>query len=582
MFAGLKRKLEQLENSKSSATSVITSQPSSNEPPSSQAKDQPFAQYLSKQQWGKLHPHQQEAVKFLMNRLTASTRTGAILADDMGTGKTCTAIFTSWILARSMQCKGLILCPTGLINNWYSELQRWFPESLGRTAIVLSAINQSKSAKSLDLQVNRFVTSHAVEHPLLVLSYDQFRIYAQALNTIPSLEFVFCDEGHRIKGLDSKISLALNGCSAIRRVVMTGTPVQNNLQELFALVNFVAPGVLGDDVVAFRERYEGVGQQELQAKVQSLMLRRTKEQVLAKILPARHIRYLFVNFDYDASSIVDESGGATEEGGSGTNRQANVYRECCDGARDKAAQQQQSSSSTPALLPIFMKARMICSYGAGAAISSDSVSATLMTSVSSSSSASISSVQDRATLLLAQSAKLRALRNLLLHLRRSRPQEKVIIASAFLDTLDAVKTMVSSEKFSSLRIDGSVSTDARHKILKLFNSTTMTSNNEPLFSILLLATKAGGEGLNLVAANHLVMMDIDWNPAVDAQTMGRIWRPGQTKEIYIYRMIIPNTIEESILRRQLQKVRASSLAINCRSFRLFLCNQPSFFGVGAL
>lgn len=434
----------------------------------------------------------------------------------------------------------------------------------------------------MDLQVNRFVTSHAVEHPLLVLSYDQFRIYAQALNTIPSLEFVFCDEGHRIKGLDSKISLALNGCSAMRRVVMTGTPVQNNLQELFALVNFVAPGVLGDDVVAFRERYEGVGsgsagdeqrkqaQQELQAKVQSLMLRRTKEQVLAKILPARHIRYLFVNFDYDASAIAPSlaEDHPTDVGGGSSNQQTDVYRHCCDSAREKMAAQQQSSTP-PALLPIFMKARMICSYGAGAAISSDGVvaaatgpmpalsSSSGSSSVSASTSTSIS-IQDRATLLLTQSAKLRALRNLLLHLRRSRPQEKVIVASAFLDTLDAVKVMVSSEKFSSLRIDGSVSTDARHKILKLFNSATMTSNHEPLFSILLLATKAGGEGLNLVAANHLVMMDVDWNPAVDAQTMGRIWRPGQTKEIYIYRMIIPNTIEESILRRQLQKVRMAT------------------------
>lgn len=442
----------------------------------------------------------------------------------------------------------------------------------------------------MDLQVNRFVTSHAVEHPLLVLSYDQFRIYAQALNTIPSLEFVFCDEGHRIKGLDSKISLALNGCSAMRRVVMTGTPVQNNLQELFALVNFVAPGVLGDDVVAFHERYEGAGsgaggdeqrkqaQQELQAKVQSLMLRRTKEQVLAKILPARHIRYLFVNFDYDASTAISSS---TEEHPADvrgcTNQQTDVYRDCCDGAREKmTAQQQQSSSTPPALLPIFMKARMICSYGAGAAISSDGIvaatgtmpalSSSSASSSAPSSSASAStltsiSIQDRATRLLTQSAKLRALRNLLLLLRRSRPQEKIIVASAFLDTLDAVKVMVSSEKFSSLRIDGSVSTDARHKILKLFNSTTMTSNHEPLFSILLLATKAGGEGLNLVAANHLVMMDVDWNPAVDAQTMGRIWRPGQTKEIYIYRMIIPNTIEESILRRQLQKVRQLRRAV---------------------
>lgn len=409
----------------------------------------------------------------------------------------------------------------------------------------------------MDLSVNRFITSHAVEHPLLVMSYDMFRIYAAALNTLPTLEFVICDEGHRIKGLDSKISLALNNCAAMRRIVMTGTPVQNNLLELFALVNFVLPGYLGEDLAAFRSRYEigkegsesqrRFAQQELTAKMQKLMLRRTKEQILSKILPPRHVRYIFTDFGYAGNRNF-----ITNDPRDGNiaipTTQENTYTECYEEASQCEQESKLAGKSLgqASMLPLFMKGRIICSCGS--------------TNEESTQNGSITH-SDRVQLLLANSTKLRFLHDLIGMIRSNRPHEKIVIASSFLSTLDAIKCLTMHMKWSSLRIDGSVSTDARHKILQLFNSTTVTSNNEPLFSILLLATKAGGEGLNLIAANHLVMMDIDWNPAVDAQTMGRIWRPGQKREVFIYRMIVPNTIEESILNRQMQKVNENVLFV---------------------
>jgi SNF2 family DNA or RNA helicase len=98
----------------------------------------------------------------------------------------------------------------------------------------------------MDLVVNKFVTSHAMVHPLLVIGYEMFRSYSEAFNSINSLELLICDEGHRLKNcMGTKTSVALSNCCAMKRIVLTGTPVQNNLEELFSVVQFVTPGYLG-------------------------------------------------------------------------------------------------------------------------------------------------------------------------------------------------------------------------------------------------------------------------------------------------------------------------------------------------
>lgn len=176
MFSSLKRKLEAKENPSVSkrhqplkeecsklTTGISNLLQGQNETTSVavavEDSSRPFIEYISNSLWTKLHHHQHEAISFLVSRITAGEDTGAILADDMGTGKTCIGIMTSWIMVRSFQCKGLILCPAGLVNNWRSEIQRWLPESLGRTVIVLNAVNQSKGAKVKSVFDNEVISS---------------------------------------------------------------------------------------------------------------------------------------------------------------------------------------------------------------------------------------------------------------------------------------------------------------------------------------------------------------------------------------------------------------------------------------
>lgn len=114
-------------------------------------KDQPASSvYVPSSTWQRMHAHQREAVEFLKMRTSNDRQaigTGAILADDMGTGKTCTGIMTMWILSNELRTKGLIVCPAGLVGNWEQEINKWLPESLARTAVILNTASTGKSTK---------------------------------------------------------------------------------------------------------------------------------------------------------------------------------------------------------------------------------------------------------------------------------------------------------------------------------------------------------------------------------------------------------------------------------------------------
>lgn len=475
----------------------------------------------------------------------------------------------------------------------------------------------------LDLAVNRFITAHYSVHPLLVLSYDLYRIYAPALNTLTptQLGLVLCDEGHHLKALDSKVTTALNQCVARRRILMTGTPLQNNLDELYTVVNFVLPGYLAPTLSDFRAHYSVLIdavkgktadvvankvalENELQSKLRPIMLRRTRETILAAILPPRRVCYLFTDFRYGQSSSA-----SSEEADTWQERQyvecvaAAVAREDSEATVDdpednnhtRTSSRRKSSSTKDikrpygtkkvdlkAVFPILMQARLLCSVGASRSTPTSDSSIKATASGNDGSINASMKVTPVAEEILQCSAKLRLLRDLIQQIRSDHPQDKIIVASAFNQTLDHVKTIAQYMRWSSLRIDGSVEAEKRHKIVRFFNTTnennadnngtnrqtgsqptnpTTSSTTVPSaaatttnpFFLLLLSQRAGGEGLTLTGANHLVLLDIDWNPAVDAQTMGRVYRQGQSKPVYIYRLVMINTIEETMLRRQTHK-----------------------------
>lgn len=443
-----------------------------------------------------LKPHQVEGVNFLLACLTRSQipsdalPTGAILADDMGTGKTLIGLITIYTLTRRFNKKGIIVCPSSLVLNWKNEIKKWFPDSLFYSTVFVKSNHQSDSL------VYQFIHSSPESRPLLVISYDLFRSFSEALNTLTNLDYLLCDEGHRLKNAyGTKTIDALSSCIATKRIILTGTPIQNNLEELYSIVQFVCPFFLGT-LEEFRATYisdsEG-NTDELKRKISQILLRRSKDIILRSQLPPRHEFLVRCPMLLDSEKLA--------------------YARLAEDSIAEFSTQCDNSS----VLPKLMELRMLCSLPPGA--------------------------RYEATDAAAVSTKMRAIMALIDASTRGNT-DKIVIVSGFTAVLDAVQRSLRRLRLTCLRIDGSVSLDRRDKIVQAFNNPA-----NPI-RVLLLSAKAGGVGLTLTGANHICLMEPDWNPAVDAQAAGRVWRQGQTKPVFVYRLLMGGTVEESIIHRQ--------------------------------
>ncbi|KXZ56939.1 hypothetical protein GPECTOR_1g847 [Gonium pectorale] len=248
-----------------------------------------------------LRPHQEEGVRFMYEcvmGLRAADKTGCILADEMGLGKTLQVITLSWSLLRQgpegrpAAGKVLVVTPATLVDNWGREVKKW----LGSERLQALCLQNSPTAKQTILEFK-----HGHHQRMMIVSYETLRKYAKELQG--AFDLLVCDEGHRLKSvggnktIDALLSL---GCN--RRILLTGTPVQNDLQEFYALLSFVVPDLLGTPQVFNRvyglpitrsqegtatpqEKELGASRaSELQAKISAFVLRRT-QALLAKHLP---------------------------------------------------------------------------------------------------------------------------------------------------------------------------------------------------------------------------------------------------------------------------------------------------------
>jgi SNF2 family DNA or RNA helicase len=249
---------------------------------------------------------------------------GCILCDEMGLGKTIQALSVI-AAATSPRCpqpdtnktvrKALVVCPATLVDNWAKEVSKFFGPSFKPTVLHGGGSGGDKTALQSFL-INRV--------PLLITSYETFRKFAIDINKVKYLEILVCDEGHRLKSsAGNKTIDALSACIAPRRLVLTGTPVQNDLDELYALVSFVCPGYLGT-LPAYRRIYASViekGRAEnasyddkvsatkiakvLRAKLANIMLRRTQEQILRNQLPPRRDYVLYIGLNKNQTKEYD-------------------------------------------------------------------------------------------------------------------------------------------------------------------------------------------------------------------------------------------------------------------------------------
>lgn len=466
-----------------------------------------------------LRPHQRQGLQFLyesvlgFNTINNIDCYGAILADEMGLGKTLQCITLIYTLLRQSPYGGcevkrvLIVTPSSLVDNWKQEVNKWLEHERIFTFEV--------STKNRPYQ---FAQSRHI--PIMIISYE---MYARVHEEIEEIDFqlMICDEGHRLKNNTIKVSQLLEQNQCKRRILLTGTPIQNDLQEFFMLINFVNPGVLGS-YQEFKVRYETpivqsqqscilpqyktLGDQrssELARITNHFFLRRTQE-VNRMYLPKKQEVVVFCR-----PSIL----------------QKQIYGQVLNAYK-------KNKEVTPLHLITVLK--KICSYPA------------LLNETGDAGPVSFKSfLPPLHRIQTFDSTKLEMVFCLLEDLRRRR--EKIVLVSYFNKTLDLLKEICLRGHFPFQRLDGTTPAGDRAKIVKTFNDPQSDS------LVFLLSAKAGGAGLNLIGANRLVLFDNDWNPATDLQAMSRIWRDGQKKPVYIYRLITSGTIEEKIFQRQVSK-----------------------------
>ncbi|CAR25334.1 DNA-dependent ATPase RAD54 [Lachancea thermotolerans CBS 6340] len=477
---------------------------------------------------------------------------GCIMADEMGLGKTLQCIALMWTLLRQGPQgkptidKCIIVCPSSLVNNWANEIVKW----LGRGTLASLPIDGKKSSLS-NGTVAQAVRSWAlaqgrsVVKPVLIISYETLRRNVEHLRHC-DVGLLLADEGHRLKNADSQTFTSLNSIRCPRRVILSGTPIQNDLSEYFALLNFSNPGLLGSRL-EFRKNFElpilrgrdadamdedvKKGDERLQALstiVSKFIIRRTND-ILSKYLPCKYEHVIFVNLKPFQRSLYEH-----------------MLK-----SRDIKLLVKDAKHTQP--LKHIGVLKKLCNHPDLLRLPDDiEGSEDLMPEDYQSSTVS---KRGRSELQTWHSGKFSILGRFL-HKIKTESDDKIVIISNYTQTLDLIEKMCRSSTYPVVRLDGTMTINKRQKLVDRFNDP------EGQEFIFLLSSKAGGCGINLIGANRLILMDPDWNPAADQQALARVWRDGQKKDCFIYRFICTGSIEEKIYQRQSMKMSLSSCVVD--------------------
>ena len=487
-----------------------------------------------------LREHQREGVKFMYEcimGMRAFDGQGAILADEMGLGKTLQTIAVLWTLLKQNPVyedppvikKALVVCPVTLINNWRKEFRKW----LGAERIGVFVADEKKK-RLTDFTMGR-------SYSIMIIGYEKLRTVQEELKKGPGIDIVIADEGHRLKTAKNKSAQAIKALNTSRRIILSGTPIQNDLSEFYMMVDFVNPGLL-NDVKTFTKQFEtpivksrqpdakqedlelGEARSEELASLTGMFILRRTAEVLSKYLPPKTEYVLFCR---------------------PTANQALAYQHVLACPAFQAAM-----GNTEASLQLITVLKKVCN--SPALLSPKDPVAPLSPMMA----AVLSSMPPNLLRSNAGSTKLRAL-DQLLHTLRTTTSEKIVIVSNYTSTLDLLSTLLASLAHPFLRLDGKTPSSKRQDLVDTFNRTPASA----CFAFLLSA-KAGGVGINLIGASRLVLFDVDWNPATDMQVMARIHRDGQKKPCFIYRLLMAGGIDEKIWQRQITKLGLASNIID--------------------
>lgn len=419
-------------------------------------------------------------------------RFAGILADDMGLGKTLQALFLMQMNAQKAK-PSLVVCPKTLLYNWQAEAKNFLPKM---KTIVIDG--QPKERQEM--------IKKAIENDLIITSYSTLQRDLM-LYKKQKVKFNYCvlDEAQFIKNHRTKNARTVKQVDADYRLALTGTPLENTVEEIWSIFDFLMPGFLGSHKY-FAQKFlrpimkesDAEVLQNLRQKTSCFMLRRTKDEVLQELPP---------KIENVSHCHLDDS-------------QNILYQEILANVKSKifeTVKQKGFAKSQIHILAGLTKLRQVCNHPA------------LL-------------LKDK-NYTEFSSAKLDVFNELIDEIISS--DKKVLVFSQFTKMLDILKQDLNKKKIKHLYLSGQ--TKNRQKLIDEFNAEDSDKN------VFLISLKAGGVGLNLTSADNVIIFDPWWNPSVENQAIDRAHRIGQTKSVNVYRLITKGTIEEKIVELQKKK-----------------------------
>ncbi|KAI7880433.1 SWI/SNF-related matrix-associated actin-dependent regulator of chromatin subfamily A member 5-like protein [Lichtheimia hyalospora FSU 10163] len=458
---------------------------------------------------GKLRDYQVQGLNWMVSLYENGIN--GILADEMGLGKTLQTIsFLGYLKhIRGINGPHLVVVPKSTLHNWKSEFSKWIPEF---NAFVFHGDKETRR----DLIESRL---KPIDFEVCITSYEICLLEKAQFKKI-SWQYIIIDEAHRIKNENSMLSQIMRILHSRNRMLITGTPLQNNLHELWALLNFLLPDVFNSSE-AFDEWFTSQNDdqkkvvEQLHKVLRPFLLRRLKSDVEKSLLPKKEVN-VYVKMSPMQRKWYQR-----------------ILEKDIDAINGAGALSKREGKTR--LLNIVMQLRKCCNHpylfdGAepGPPFTTEQ------------------HIVDNA-------GKMVVLDKLLQRLKAK--GSRVLLFSQMSRVLDILEDYCWWRGYEYCRIDGQTNQEDRIDAIDDYNRPDSDK------FIFLLTTRAGGLGINLTTADIVVLFDSDWNPQVDLQAMDRAHRIGQTKQVYVYRFVTENAIEEKVLERAAQKLRLDQLVI---------------------
>lgn len=428
-----------------------------------------------------LRPYQKEGVLWF-DKLSRFNL-GGILADDMGLGKTLQVL--AYLNSLEVRGRSIIVVPKSLIYNWVREIEKFAPNL---KALVIDGTKADR----------QYYVRHIDEYDIIITSYSLLRqdidLYEEEV-----FDYIFIDEAQHIKNPTAQVSKAVKKLRGQKRFALTGTPIENRLDELWSIFDFVMPTYLSS-LGRFQDRYSDLkkeSMEDLKYRIEHFILRRTKKEVL-KDLPEKLETEVYVNL---------------------SKREKAIYRAFVEGFMKEYDEETEKLE----VLTILLKLRQICCHS--------SLVTDKFRGYSSKEEALLELVEDALD-----------------------GGHRILIFSQFTSMLKILEKSLEKHRVKTFYLDGQ--TPSKHRI------DLVDRFNDGEGEVFLISLKAGGTGLNLVGADMVIHYDPWWNPAVENQASDRIYRIGQEKKVQIIKMITKGTIEEKIFDIQKNKQELSDNILN--------------------